>query len=130
MARTMSGPAIWPAAKAAVIRARSGVGSSGRASRASCSPAMVATMNVPPTNTAEAAMAGSVCTNRGRAVPSAITACASAQIRRREPRAAKRATAATERAAARPNSGHVSPNTSGSGARARAMAGRNVAGTM
>ena len=44
-------------ANATVMRASNGVGLFGHRSRASCSPAMVATMKVPPTNAAEVAAA-------------------------------------------------------------------------
>ena len=91
---------------------------------------MVATMNVPPTSTADAARAHRACVASGRAVPSAMVPCASAQTRRRGQPDSQRAATATDRAAASPNSGQVSPNTSGSETSCRAMAGRNVAGTM
>jgi hypothetical protein len=91
---------------------------------------MVATMNVPPTSTAEAAKAHRACVANGKAVPSAIRPCASAQTRLRGQPGSQRAAAATDRVAASPNSGHVSPNRSGSETCCCAMAGRKVAGTM
>lgn len=129
-ARTSSGPAICPAANAAVILASNGVGSAGIRSCASCRPAMLATMKVPPTSTADAASDQSACVINGSAVPSAMAPCASAQTRRRGQPGSHRAAAATETAAASPKIGHVRPNTSGSSTSWRAMVGREVAGTM
>ena len=51
-ARSTSGPASWPMAKAAVIAASSRVGLCGARERASCRPGIVATMKVPPTSSA------------------------------------------------------------------------------
>lgn len=64
--RMTTGPATWPVAKAAVMRRSSGVGSPGTRSRASCRPAIVATIEVPPTWTADAASAQIVCVTAGR----------------------------------------------------------------
>ena len=125
-ARTKRGPMICPAAKAAVIRARSDVGLAGSRSRASCMPAIVTTINVPPTRTALMVSPQSDGIASGMAVPIAMVPCASAQTRLRGHAERNRAATMTEIAAANPNKGQMRPKTSGSSTFCLAMAGRKV----
>src|SRR6185369_10428138 len=117
-------------ANATVTPAMSLVGAPFAILRASCNPAIVITMNVPPTLTAETTSADRLLWIAGTRTPIAITT-------RLHPAtfqgAAVRKTVETvivEIVAASPNKGQVQPNTAGSLMRLRATAGMNVAGMM
>src|SRR4051812_25296024 len=98
--------------------------------RASCNPAIVITINVPPTHTAETKSDARLLEIAGTRTPKAITT-------RLHPATFQGATVRktvetviVEIAAASPNKGQVQPNTAGSLTRLRATAGINVAGMM
>ena len=104
-------PSIWPAAKAPVMAAIRRGADLPPMRRASSIPAMVITMNVPPTHTAEMTIAGRLTSIAGIITPAAMTICPSAQERRGVKFRRTAATTTVEIAAARPNTGHVQPNT-------------------
>src|SRR3954464_10108042 len=98
--------------------------------RASCNPAIVITMKVPPTHTAENTRDARLWWTAGTRTPNAIAT-------RLHPATFLGATVRNiveamivEIAAATPNKGQVQPNTAGSLMRLRATAGMNVAGIM
>jgi hypothetical protein len=127
---TVYGPTSWPTANAAVIAATSRGAASPATRRPSCSPVIVTTMKVPPTQSAQRSRVATLVRSAGRSTPAAITTCARAQTLRGGAWRHQRPVATVEAAAASPNTGHVQPNTAGSGTSSRAAAGRNVAGTM
>ena len=127
--RTSSGPASWPTANAAVMAATRRL-APGVRSWAACMAASVATMNVPPTVTAETATAGRPAHTTGASTPAAMTAWAQAQTRSGPWRRTSGPAASVDAAAATPKTGHVQPKTAGSEVSARAAAGRKVAGRM
>jgi hypothetical protein len=93
-------------------------------------PAIVITMNVPPTHIAETMVDKRVVRTAGSATPNAITNWLYAHARRgcRFPSIEEVST--VELAAAVPNNGQIQPNTVGSLIIERAAAGRKVAGMM
>ena len=112
------------------MRASSGVGLEGIRSRANCRPAMVATMKVPPTKTAEAVSIHKDCWHSGSKVPNAMTAWAAAQTFLRGQADSQRDAKATDNPAAAPKMGQVRPKISGSETSCLAMVGKYVAGMM
>ena len=127
---TVNGPTSWPTANAAVIAAINRGADAPATLRASWIPAMVTTMNVPPTQTAHPSRAPTLILSAGASTPAAMTTCAPAQSLRGGASRHQRDTAIVEAAAASPKTGHVHAKTAGSGMIWRAAAGRNVAGTM
>ena len=122
-----------PAPKAAVIaaiRREADAGSPPATRRASCSPPIVITINVPPTHTAQNISAARLRESISARSPAAITSWAKAQRRRGSMLREAHPTITVDSAAAKPNTGQVHPNTAGSGISSRAIAGRKVAGTM
>src|SRR5882724_5830087 len=97
---------------------------------ASCSPAIVITMKVPPTHTADTATDTRLSCRTGSNTPPAMTTRLQPAIFRGATACTIVETAIVDSAAARPNKGQVQPKTAGSGTRLRATAGRNVAGMM
>ncbi len=91
---------------------------------------MVATMKVPPTNTAEAVNVHKAFWHSGSKVPTAMTAWAAAQTFLRGQADSQRDAKATDRAAAAPKRGQVRPKTKGSETSCLAMVGKYVAGMM
>ena len=129
-ALTASGPAICPSAKEDVIAAIRRRAPAPATRRASCRPAIVTTMNVPPTSSAEAMMPARPGTASGIATPRAIVRCPAIQSARCESRARTATAANVLTAAAAPKRGHDQAYTAGSGMASRAIAERNVAGMM
>ena len=127
---TSTGPASWPSAKAAVMPDIKRAGTPRERRRASCRPAIVTTMKVPPTHTALTTMAHGPMARLGAMTPAAITHKDPAATRRGDARGKSLPTATVDSAAAAPNSGQAQPKTAGSATTLRAMTGKNVAGMM
>src|SRR5258707_606382 len=125
-----AGPTPWPAWKDQVIAAMRRRAAGPATRRASCIPAIVTTMKVPPTSSAEAMMPARPGTARGIGTPSAITPCPAIHSARSGRLPRKAAAAKVLAAAAAPKRGHDHPYTAGSGNASRAIAARNVAGMM
>jgi len=121
---------ICPSAKAEVIVAMRPVARGPATARASCMPASVITIKVPPTRRAATMMPPIAGHATGSATPSAMTRWASIHRRRLPKSRPQRAAASGETAAAAPKTGQDQPKTEGSLTTCRAMTGRNVAGTM
>ena len=121
---------ICPTANAeviAAIRARARVPA---ILRASCIPAMVITMNVPPTNRAAIMIPDRPCTTEGSIRPSAIARLPAIQVPRCVMNRPTRAAKSVETTAAAPKTGHAHPKRRGSGTTSLAMTGKKVAGMM
>ena len=97
---------------------------------ASCTPAIVMTMKVPPTQTAEMARLRRLACTNGAATPAAMTRRLTAAVLRGGEERKIVVTKTVDTAAATPNNGQAQPNTSGSLNRLRAAAGMKVAGRM
>lgn len=106
------------------------VGSPRLRALASCMPAMVATMKVPPTSSAASSTVSADRCSTGTRQPSAISAWLPASTWRRAIFGNARLAKSVEAAAAAPNTGQAAPKTAGSSTTARASTGRKVAGRM
>ena len=125
-----AGPTIWPIANAAVSAAISFVGEPVAIRLASCVAAIVITMNVPPTHSAETTSDPTLDRSTGAMTPVAITTRLHAATRLGGVSLKSFETATLEAAAASPKAGHAQPKTAGSLTSALAAAGMNVAGRM
>src|SRR6185436_9394640 len=127
---TRIGPRICPIANAAVSAAIRPAALVGATRRASCIPAMVATMKVLPTQSADSMMPPMPAHATETPTPNARMKCAAIQRARYVRREESQPAANAEITAAAPNIGQAQPNIPGSEITSLAIAGRNVAGMM
>ena len=126
----VTGPAICPSAKAAVMRPTSRAACAGARARISCTPASVMTMKVPPTSKADKAMVVAFSQMLGSRTPMPISSWLAAQTLMRPTCRASQPATMVDTAAVAPNTGQARPNQRGSSTTVRASAGRKVAGRM